>query len=232
MDQWAHWPRTDAAILISFALQVIFRVLLGQPHGAHAGVHWTYAIGLLRLGAGTRLLHFIQCAENNLMLRIRMEPDEREYLRVVKLICIMVAVIHVSACIWNIVARIELGPNTAEPMASGFFPNPRFLLGRSGIFNSYLHSIHWAWVNLAGIGDIDSSPETSLECLTTLFVHICGATLYTITTGNVVAILEVLSAQQISLGTDLAVSKLNRLCFTSPCLQILTEVGFTYTFYQ
>jgi hypothetical protein len=124
MDQWAHWRR---AIPISVALQFIFRVSLGQHHGTHAAVHSTYAIGWLRLVAGTRLLHFIQCAENNLMVlrRVRMEPDERdEYLRVVKLICIMVVVIHVLACIWNIVARVELGPNTAEPMVSGFSRTP------------------------------------------------------------------------------------------------------------
>jgi hypothetical protein len=46
-----------------------------------------------------------------------------------------------------------------------------------------------------------------MECLTTLFVHLCGATLFTITTGNVVAILEAMTEKQNEAGCDLAECK-------------------------
>jgi hypothetical protein len=137
--------------------------------------------------------HAVHCAENSLLLRRRMSPEDRHYVRIFKLTLIMWCVIHLSACLWFIIARIQLKPDEENPEPTPFFPDPKLYLGRSGILNAYLHAIHWAWVNLAGIGNIDSTPETTLECLVTLFTHICGATLYTIVTGNVVAILETMT---------------------------------------
>lgn len=83
----------------------------------------------------------------------------------------------------------------------------------------------WAWVCLAGIGDTDSNPESSLECLTTLFVHICGATLYTITTGNVVAILEAITEKQNEAGNDLAERKYTDSYVSSNALTDMIAVG-------
>jgi hypothetical protein len=116
-------------------------------------------------------------------------------------------VIHVSACLWCIIARIQLDPGDIDPQPTPFFPDTRLYLGRSGVFNAYIHALHWSWVNLAGIGNIESVPETTLECLVTLFTHICGATLYTIITGNVVTILETMTERQMSMGNDLAERK-------------------------
>ena len=205
IERWSSWPRMDALALASFPLQYTSRYMFGYPAGAHAGVHWTFAFGLLRMVTGARVLIFLRCAENNLMLRRRLNPSERSFLRMGKLLLTMMFVIHVSACLWCIVARMELGPGQVEPVASDFFPDAEhILLARSGIINAYLHSIHWAWVNLAGIGDCDSTPQTSFECLITLMVHVCGATLYTVTTGNVVTILEGLTQTQGETGADLA----------------------------
>jgi len=200
MERWSScWPRMDAIALLSFPLQYLSR----SPR-SNAGVHWMFALGLLRLLTVARVFNFLRCAEHNLMLRRRMKDSERSMLRIAKLTATMLFVIHVSACLWCIVARLELGPGQVDPIASDFFPDADILLAGSGIVNAYLHSIHWAWVNLAGIGDCDSSPKTSVECLATLFVHICGATLYTITTGNVVAILEGMTQSQNETGADLA----------------------------
>lgn len=65
-----------------------------------------------------------------------------------------------------------------------------------------------------------------MECLTTLFVHICGATLYTITTGNVVAILEAMTEKQNEAGNDLVERKY------SPNLSPNTLVANSFAFSQ
>jgi len=83
------------------------------------------------------------------------------------------------------------------------FVNEHFINHTSQLVHIHLTRPR-AWVNLAGIGDCDSTPVTNLECITTLVVHICGATLYTITTGNVVAILETLTQKQNQTGNDLS----------------------------
>lgn len=202
MERWSNWKFMDATVLISFVLQyspfwmdVIRRGGLADAWSVplSPGVHWTYSFGLLRLVACSRVMHFISCAENNLVLRRRMTTEERHYIRICKLTFVMSAVIHVSACIWVLIARIELGPREMDPQPTPFFSKTDLYLGRSGMVNGYLHAVHWAWVNLAGIGSIDSTPETSLECATTLLIHICGETLYTVITGNVVTISDVIT---------------------------------------
>jgi hypothetical protein len=219
MERWSNWKFMDATVLVSFVLQYSsfwMNVAWFEPRRGRApawsvplspGVHWTYSFGLLRLVAGSRVLHFISCAENNLMLRRRMTSEERHYIRICKLTLVMSVMIHLSACLWVIIARIELGPHEINPQPTPFFSSTELYLGRSGLVNSYLHAVHWAWVNLAGIGSIDSVPETSLECVTTLLIHLCGATLYAVITGNVVTILEVMSERQLTVGNDLAESK-------------------------
>jgi hypothetical protein len=211
MDRWAGLPRVNAMIILSFIIQTMEQFRHGGGFqtggGAEAGVHWTFGFGFLGLAAGIRVLHCIQCAENNMMLRRQLHHDERLTLRVCKLIGVLTFVIHVAACLWCIIARIEMGPETVDPISTSFFPNQDLLLGGQGIVNSYVHAVHWAWVNLAGIGGCDSTPVSTLECVATLLVHICGATLYAITTGNVVAILESMTAEQDQTGADLAERK-------------------------
>ena len=56
----------------------------------------------------------------------------------------------------------------------------------------------------SGIGNFDSTPVSTLECIVTLLVHICGVTLYAIMTGNVVSILEELTSKDNQVGRDLA----------------------------
>ena len=104
---------------------------------------------------------------------------------------------------WCVVARVGLGVNATEFTPSPFFPNPLFG-SESDVFNSYSRAIYWAFVNLSGIGDVDSSPTTTLECWTTLIVHMIGAVFYAILTGNVIAILEEGSKRDNKIGTDIA----------------------------
>lgn len=206
MDRWTKWHGMESIVLASFPLQQLGSIFSSTCDAGSVGVHWTHLFGLVRLYAASRVLHSLTCAENNLMLRQRqISAQQLLAMRMVKLIFTMLVVIHINACLWCIIARVELGwSGGTEPIPTDFFPKAEIFQGKLNPANSYLHAVHWAWVCLAGIGDTDSNPETSLECLTTLFVHICGATLYTITTGNVVAILEAMTEKQNEAGNDLA----------------------------
>lgn len=207
MDRWVQWTRMESIVLLSFPLQYSsYWIIPEAQQNPHAvGVHWTYSFGFLRLVAAARVFHAFACAENNFLLRKRqINKQDLSTLRMIKLIATMLLVIHINSALWCLVARIEFGPGN-DAADSAFFPlADQIFTGKLSCLNSYLHAVHWAWVNLAGIGDDDSKPETTLECFTTLFVHICGATLYTITTGNVVNILESMSAKQNEVGGDLA----------------------------
>lgn len=137
------------------------------------------------------------------MLTKRFKQQDLLIFQLFKLSVIVAIFVHIGACLWCLVARIELGPG-GQIESTSFFPNGEYLLGRAGTLNSHLHALHWSWVNLSGIGDVDSAPVSSLECFVILFTHICGATLYTIATGNVVAMLEKMTQERNKNGEDLA----------------------------
>jgi hypothetical protein len=132
----------------------------------------------------------------------------------------MTFAIHVAACLWLIIARIELGPGSLTRYPDLFFPNHELVLDGQGILNAYVHAVHWAWVNLAGFSGCDSTPVSTLECVATLCVHICGATRYTITTGNVVAILESMTEEQDQTGQDLAERKYALILHAFMCAMV------------
>jgi len=154
MDQWESWPLTDLLVIASFIPQYSCYFTKRLPWcvanaSSAVGVHWFHAFGLLRLAATTRIVHAVRCTENNMLLRKRVDQDERRTIRIAKLLLTLVYVTHVSACLWCTVARIQLGPGTVAATPSEFFPEPRLLMGQSGVINSYVRALHWSWVNLA-----------------------------------------------------------------------------------
>lgn len=112
----------------------------------------------------------------------------------------------VSACMWCAVARVELGVDATEFTASSFFPDPSILSRDNGrnVFNSYSRAIYWAFVNLSGIGGVESVPVSSLECWLVLIVHMIGAIFYAIVTGNVITVLEESAQDENKIGSDIA----------------------------
>jgi hypothetical protein len=57
-------------------------------------------------------------------------------------------------------------------------------------WNSYLHAIYWAFVNVTGIGNQAASPETSLEIVFALFVHLAGTAYYIWAAGTIFGMLQ------------------------------------------
>lgn len=66
--------------------------------------------------------------------------------------------------------------STDETLPTDFFPHSSLLNGHIGMINSYILALHWAFVNLAGIGNVESMPVTILETITTLLIHVVGVT--------------------------------------------------------
>lgn len=201
LEPWVPWPRNDAEVLVSFLLQGVYQLRPG------IGLHWTHLLGLIRVVTGVRVMHFLQCAENKALFDRKLDAAKQAQVRMIKLLFKLCFITHLSACLWCIVARFELGAEATELKSSSFFPDTTILLGSAGIANSYIRSVHWAFVNLAGIGNVDSTPETTLECFLTIGVHMCGAIFYAIVTGNVIKMLEDASERDNKIGADIA--KLN-----------------------
>lgn len=92
MDLWVPWPALDIRVLASFVLQGLF---VQRSLCTRLGLHWTQLFGLLRVSCASRVLHFIQCAENNSLLRQKLDADRQLTLRVVKLVIQLAFITHV-----------------------------------------------------------------------------------------------------------------------------------------
>jgi hypothetical protein len=156
MELWSSWPLMDFAILVSYPLQYMYRYIFPDMYVADdptlppAGVHWSYAFGLIRLVAVRRVFHSWNCWENNLMLTKRFKQQDLLILQLVKLSVLVGIFVHIGACLWCLVARIELGAG-GTIQSTPFFPNGDFFLGRAGTLNSYLHALHWSWGTFTSI---------------------------------------------------------------------------------
>ncbi|KAG7351957.1 hypothetical protein IV203_008005 [Nitzschia inconspicua] len=178
MDRWVPWPTLDMKVLVSFVLQ---GMVVQSPLCTRPGLHWTQMFGLLRVSCASRVLHFIQCAENNFLLRQKMDAERQLFLRIVKLLIQFAFITHV--CLASTVLQQGLKLETM----------PRNLL-----------LLHWTFVSLSGIGNIDSVPSTTLECWLTLIVHMIGAKFSAIVTGVVINTLEERAAKDSKIGSDVA----------------------------
>mmetsp|Transcript_10847 Transcript_10847/g.22711 ORF Transcript_10847/g.22711 Transcript_10847/m.22711 type:complete len:334 (+) Transcript_10847:661-1662(+) len=168
IDQWVSWPTVDKLVIAGFLFQ--------NTAYKSIGMNWLQMLGLLRVTAVARVLHAAKCVENSMLLRQCSDQNFRTVIRITKLAAILSYVTHVSGCLWFIIARIEAGMSTEGNFPTDFFPQSSLLNGHMGMINSYVLALHWAFVNLAGIGNVDSMPVTILETITTLLIHAVGVT--------------------------------------------------------
>lgn len=201
MDRWVPWPALDARVLISFPLQWMY---MPTSICAQVGLHWTQLFGMIRFLTVTRVWHAMLCAENNALIEQQLDANRQVQIRVTKLLLALALIIHISACTWCTIARLRLGVEAEGFEPTTFFPSTDILYGEgSNVLRSYSRAVHWAFVNLSGIGDVDSTPETALECFTILMVHIMGAIFFAIVTGNVIAMLEEKTQSENKIGSDI-----------------------------
>jgi hemoglobin-like flavoprotein len=207
LERWVSWQKLDAVILLSYFWQNLTTLSSSFTlYSQQLGVSWLHLFGLVRIAAIFRVLYFCRCAENGAILQRATSQHWRTTVTVSYLLVTLTYVTHVAACLWFIVARVELGYGTTtidEP--SEFFPDSSLLLGqKTSWLVCYIRAVYWAWVNLAGNGNVESVPTQPLEICATLLVHFCGASLYAIVTGHVVSILEELTQKENRVGNDLA----------------------------
>jgi hemoglobin-like flavoprotein len=92
MDRWVPWPSLDIRVLVSFLFQ---RLFVQSSLCTRLGLHWTQLFALLRISCASRVLHFIQCAENTSVLRQKLDADRQLSLRVFNLLFQLAFITHV-----------------------------------------------------------------------------------------------------------------------------------------
>ena len=160
------------------------------------GVYWTWAFGIFRLVAIFRAVAAIRQLELSYTLYNQADTATRITMRTARLVLGLAYTSHVAACLYVLVARIELGPEAyydvenPEQLATQFFPDYTILGKMNMPFTNYVRCVHFAFTNLAGIGNHESIPHSTLECLFTLAVNALGATLYAFTTSLLLSMIE------------------------------------------
>ena len=219
MDRWVPWPSLDTKVLLSFVLQGLF---VQSSLCTRLGLHWTQLFGLMRVSCASRVLHFVSCAENNSLLRQKLDSERQLTLRIGKLLVQLAFITHVCACLYCAIARLEIGYDAENFPPSSFFPDVEILYGPDrNVFTCYSRAVHWAFVSLSGIGNCESVPSSSLECWFTLIVHMIGAVFYAIVTGLVISTLEAAAEKDNKTGSDIA--KLSKYLTTARMSQPAKE---------
>ena len=166
----------------------------------------------MRCMSFARVLHYIKCSEliglkraakqNNIGSSSKFDSWQWH-----RLAGVLLYMIHLFACLYCIVAQLESpAGSTTEGVSrsSPFAPNIETILEPGRVWRGYLQACYWAFVNVAGIGNSDSVPETSLEIIFTIFVHLLGATYYAIAAGSIFTLLEDQSKAYDKFGEDIS----------------------------
>uniref|UniRef100_A0A7S2VCN9 Globin domain-containing protein n=1 Tax=Entomoneis paludosa TaxID=265537 RepID=A0A7S2VCN9_9STRA len=187
LSRWVPWIQLDTLVLVSFAASFVL------PESAPLAAR--YVIGLLPLATISRLMHFLKCAELMSLKRPDVDVEHFHYAQLIQLFVALVYMIHLFGCMYCMVTELESENARSGDGEDAFSPSLPHILEKGHMFNGYLHAAYWAFVNVAGIGNYDSAPETSLQILFTMIVHSIGATFYAIAAGNIFAILEARAVQ-------------------------------------
>ena len=203
------YPRSSMFFLLSYLLQyqdVIWRIIsfdFGTDNPSPietkpliVGVHWTRAFGILRLVTIFRAISTMRQLEMMYTVNHHADSATRLTMRIARLILSLTYTSHVAAGLYVLVARIGLGAEVhynidhPEQLATAFFPDYTILGKENSLLTNYLRCVHYAFTNLSGIGNHESTPHSALECFFTLVMNAVGATLYAFTTGLLLSMIE------------------------------------------
>jgi len=216
LARWAHWQHLDFAILASYAFQLLFHDLLKLPVIQEKSfvTLWralAFTVALVRCAGLTRVAHFVHCAEIVSLRESTLRRQDFQYLQIGKMLATLAYAIHLFGCMFSMVAQLSglqyVDPsfftdgvdnfNDAEfqvrPEWSPFSMRMLPLLindANPSTLNSYLHGLYWAFVNTTGIGNLDATPETSLEIMFCLLVHLVGTAYYVWAVGTIFGMLQ------------------------------------------
>jgi CRP-like cAMP-binding protein len=150
-------------------------VLLPWSDVEFGGVSIVLFVRLLRLLRMVRLFVIFKRWE-------RQSWTNAGYLRIAKLICVVVLVLHWVACAWFLVPFLEGFPPTSWAATEG--------LQNSDTASRYIRSLYWVIVTTTTVGFGDITPNRNIEYVFTMFVMILGASTYAFLIGNVASLVS------------------------------------------
>jgi hypothetical protein len=104
------------------------------------------------------------------------------YLRIAKMICVVMLALHWVACAWFLVPFVEGFPVTSWVVVEG--------LHSTDTATRYIRSLYWVIVTTTTVGFGDITPNRNIEYVFTMFVMLLGASTYAYLIGNVASLVN------------------------------------------
>jgi len=192
LGRYSHWPMLDTVIVVSFSLQ---HSIIAKWARRTSGFEWIYfLISVVRCISLIRVLHFVKCAELVALKRNILTKERYQTVQLSLLVASMLYIIHVCGCMYAVVTQLAfLGGGDSDGdglLDSGFAVKMHPLLESGRTLHAYLHGLYWAFTNVTGIGHHGGSPETSLEFIFAITVHLAGAGYYILAAGNIMNLMQ------------------------------------------
>jgi hemoglobin-like flavoprotein len=187
LGRWTHWTRLDWTILMSVALEIILKCLFTKKSSGMLVV-----VAMMQCAGMARVVHFWHCAELMALKNGSMRREQYQNVQIARLFVVMMYMVHFLGCMYCMIAQIDTGSHESA-FAARLLPILQRHHGSSGgKWNAYLHAIYWAFVNMTGIGHYrdNDAPETSLEIIFSLVVHLMGVSFYVVAAGNLFGIVQ------------------------------------------
>jgi hypothetical protein len=104
------------------------------------------------------------------------------FLRVAKLVALVLVFLHVIACAWFLVPFMEGFPEDSWTVAEGLQSAP--------VTSQYIRSAYWSVVTMTTVGFGDITPGRDVEYVFTIIVVLLGASMYAFIVGNIASLLS------------------------------------------
>jgi hypothetical protein len=108
------------------------------------------------------------------------------YVRIAKLLLIVIVVLHLVACAWFLVPFVGGFPADSWPVREG--------VDGAGPSEQYLRSIYWVVVTATTVGYGDITPHRNVEYVLSMIVILIGASMWAFFIGNIASLLSSLDS--------------------------------------
>jgi hypothetical protein len=104
------------------------------------------------------------------------------FLRILRLVCVVVLLLHVVGCAWFAVPFMEGFPSDSWVVSEG--------LGEVDERSQYLRSLYWGIVTVTAVGYGDITPARNVEYVFAIIVMLLGASLWAYIIGNIASLIS------------------------------------------
>ena len=151
--------RMPVALIGALPIDLIFFAFTGEPWGISL-VLWARLLRLVRFETIFGSLHDFE----------RGASSNSAVLRIVRLVTVAAAVLHLLSCIWYLIPFVGGFPEDSWPVREA-------VVGEGG-GSAYLLAIYWVVTATTTVGFGDITPENSAEYVFSLLVMLIGASLF------------------------------------------------------